>query len=390
MTTAETSKALAVDGLLAAARDKTGLSNFGEEWFLEPLGVLTKALAEEAKLSELGLMMTRQRLVALLADRLRLRDLQARHPEILEEEVTVAAEICGLPRTGSTLMHRLLASSPHVTTTLSWETSYLLPFPGEGPDAEQRKKRARDKFEMFLEMSPDFGDIHTIEWDGPEEDVIVLDRTFTSMSFDSFYQIPTYGLWFRGYDQAPAYRELKEWLQVLQWQSPDRKGQPWILKSPHHLTAVDTVLDTFPECKIVMTHRSPVKAVPSYASMVCAISAQYSDQVDPIAVGRYWRDRFAKTLKDFEDVRARRPERFVDVQFTDTLTDPVGEAVRVTTALGLPADREALQDYVERNRAERHGTSHSYTAEDFGLSDAELEQDFAFYQTQLLREGIAQ
>ena len=109
-----------------------------------------------------------------------------------------------------------------------------------------------------------------------------MDRTFTSMSFDSFYWIPTYGLWLREFDQAPAYQDLKQWLQVLQWQSPERHGQPWMLKSPHHLTAVDTVLDTFPDCKIMMTHRSPTKAVPSYASMVCAISAQYSDDVDPM------------------------------------------------------------------------------------------------------------
>ena len=382
MTTAETARALDVDALLAAARDKTGLSDYGDEWFTEPLRVLTQALADEARLSELGLALTQQRFTALLADRLRLRDLQAKNPAITEEEVHVAAEICGLPRTGSTLLHRLLASSPHVTTTLSWETSYLLPFPGEGPEAEQRKKRAQDRFALFLEMSPDFGDIHTIEWDGPEEDVIVLDRTFTSMSFDSFYQVPTYGTWLRQFDQAPAYRELHEWLQVLQWQSPDRDGLPWVLKSPHHLTAVDTVLDTFPDCTIVMTHRSPTKAVPSYASMVSSISGQYSDDVDPIAIGRYWRDRFVTTLSEFTDVRARRPDRFVDVQFTDMLTDPVAEATRVTSALGLPVDTGAFEAYLARNVAEGHG-SHTYTAEDFGLSDAELEQDFAFYQKEI-------
>jgi hypothetical protein len=375
--------ALDVDDLLGAAREKTGLSDYGDEWFVEPLQVLTTSLEREARLSELGLMLTQQRLTALLSDRLRLRDLQAQHPEILDEEVTLAAEICGLPRTGSTLMHRLLASSPHVTTTLSWETSYLLPFPGEGPDAAIRKQKAKDKFQLFLEMSPDFGDIHTIEWDGPEEDVIVLDRTFTSMSFDSFYWVPTYGDWLRAADQAPAYRELREWLQVLQWQNPDRTGLPWVLKSPHHLMSVDTVLDTFDGCKIVMTHRSAVKAVPSYASMVAAISAQYSDDVRPRDLGPYWSDRFATTLKDFADVRARRPESFIDVQFADTVTDPVGEAVRVTTALGLPADRKALEDYVERNRAERHGTSHAYTAEDFGLTEDELERDFAFYQKEI-------
>lgn len=377
MTTAV--KALDVDGLLAAARDKTGLTDYGDEWFVEPLRVLTAALVTEARLSELGLALTQRRLTALLADRLRLRRLRSTNPEVAEEEVTVAAEICGLPRTGSTLMHRLLASSQHVTSTLSWETSYPLPFPGEGPDAALRKQRARDRAKLFLEMTPEFSDIHTIEWDGPEEDVILLDRTFTSMSYDSFYQVPTYGLWLREFDQTPAYRELREWLQVLQWQNPARRGRPWVLKSPHHLTAVDTVLDTFPGCKIVMTHRSPTKAVPSYASMVSSICGQYSDDVDPVAIGRYWRDRFVTTLREFTAVRARRPDRFVDVRFQDVVTDPVAEATRVMYELGLPADRDAFEAYMARNRSQRHG-SHTYTAEDFGLSEAELEKDFAFYK----------
>jgi hypothetical protein len=371
-----------VDDLLASAQAKTGLTEYGDDWFVEPLRVLVDSLNAEARLSAMGLELTRRRLTALLADRLRLRALQREHPEVLDQQVTVAAEICGLPRTGSTLLHRVLAASPRLTSTLSWETSYPLPFPGEGPDAAERKRRAKDRAQLFLEMSPDFADIHTIEWDGPEEDVILLDRTFTSMSFDSFYWVPTYGTWLRAADQSPAYRELREWLQVLQWQDPGRAGQPWALKSPHHLTAVDTVLDTFPGCKIVMTHRSPVRAVPSYASMVATMSAQYSDTVDPLVIGPYWSDRFATTLRNFADVRQRRPDRFVDVRFAAMVEEPLAEAVRVLASLGFAvgdADRAAFAEYLARNRAQRHGT-HSYAPADFGLSEARLERDFAFYQ----------
>ncbi|WP_291416352.1 sulfotransferase [Actinophytocola sp.] len=376
------SETLRVDDLLATARQRTGLTDFGDEWFVEPLTVLTTALVDEARLSALGLELTRRRLTALLADRLRLRALQRAHPSTQEQEVRVAAEICGLPRTGSTLLHRLLAASPRLTSTLSWETSYPIPFPDEGPAATERKQRAQDRAKLFLEMSPEFADIHTIEWDGPEEDVILLDRTFTSMSFDSFYRVPSYGTWLRAADQTRAYRELREWLQVLQWQDPTRAGRPWVLKSPHHLTAVDTVLDTFAGCKIVMTHRSPVDAVPSYASMVVSMTKQYSDEVDPAAVGRYWSARFAATLRDFAAVRRRRPDRFVDVHFATVLTDPRAQAVRVLGELGIAADGAdlaAFDAYLARNRAQRHG-SHSYTAADFGLSTAQLEQDFAFYQ----------
>ncbi|SER47636.1 sulfotransferase family protein [Lentzea albida] len=372
--------ALKVPDLMERATAKTGLADFGDDWFREPLDVLVHSLNTEAALSPPGFELTRHRLTALLSDRLRLRAVQRSNPGVLDIEVRVAAEICGLPRTGSTLLHRLLSASPQVTSTLSWEVAYPLPFPGEGPDAELRKARARERMQVFSQLSPDFGDLHTVVWDGPEEDVILLDRTFVSMSFDSFYRVPTYGDWLRSADQRPAYRELREWLQVLQWQNTAR-SLPWVLKSPHHLTAVDTVLDEFPDCRIVMTHRSPVSAVPSYASMVRAMSSQYSDNTDPVHIGRYWSRRFARTLEGFAAARSARPGRFVDVRFADTVGRPLEVAREVMTALGLPpgpADDEAFETYLEQNRTERHG-SHSYTPEDFGLSEDQLRRDFAFY-----------
>ncbi|MCW2600191.1 MAG: hypothetical protein JWM02_2020 [Frankiales bacterium] len=372
---------LNVDSLLTAAKAKAKSEEFGDDWFLEPLGVLVDALNTEANLSETGLQMTERRLTALLVDRLRLRALQKDHPEILDVDVRVAAEICGLPRTGSTLLHRLLEASPQLTSTLSWECSYPIPFPGEGPDSAERKTRAKKMMDMFLELSPDFGDIHTVVWDGPEEDILLLDRSFTAMSWDSFYWVPTYGVWLRSFDQSRAYGELREWLQVLQWQDKTRDGKKWVLKSPHHLTAADTVLDEFPDCKIVMTHRSPTSAVPSYASMVQAMTSQYSDAADPKLIGPYWNERFVECLGGFAEVRARRPDRFVDVHFKAMLTEPLVQAQRVLGELGLStgtADIQAFEGYLKVNQKERHG-SHSYTAEDFGLSTEQLATDFSFY-----------
>ncbi|KOV86678.1 sulfotransferase [Nocardia sp. NRRL S-836] len=371
---------LNVDELLTRAAAKTGLDDFGDDWFREPLDVLVTSLNTEASLSPAGLQLTAHRLTALLADRLRLRALRREHPEVRDVEVRVAAEICGLPRTGSTLLHRLLAASPQLTSTLSWEVAYPVPFPGEGPDAAERKRRAQERMQVFAQLSPDFGDLHTVVWDGPEEDVLLLDRTFVSMSYDSFYRVPSYGDWLRAADQTPAYRELREWLQVLQWQQEGRT-RPWVLKSPHHLTAIDTVLDAFPGCKIVMTHRSPERAVPSYASMVRTMSLQYSADVDPLWIGRYWSGRFAATLRGFAAARQARPERFVDVRFADTVAKPLVVAHDVLGALGLPpttADGQAFAAYLRQNRAERHG-SHSYSPEDFGLSEDRLRRDFAFY-----------
>jgi hypothetical protein len=373
--------ALNADELIERACAKTGLTEFGDGWFREPLDVLVASLNDEADLSPLGVELTRRRLTALLGDRLRLRALQREHPEVLDVEVRVAAEICGLPRTGSTLLHRLLAASPQLSAALSWEVAYPIPFPGEGPDAPERKRRAQERMRMFAEFSPGFGDIHSVVWDGPEEEVILLDRTFVSMSFDTFYWVPGYGDWLRAADQSKAYGELREWLQVLQWQDPTRAGRPWVLKSPHHLTAVNTVLDTFDGCKVVMTHRSPVNAVPSFASMVRTMSLQHSENVDPVRIGRYWSARFAAALRAFAEARAARPGRFVDVRFTDTVREPAAVAHRVLGELGVrpdAADDAAFAAYLARDREERHA-SHSYAPRDFGLSEAELASEFAFY-----------
>ena len=148
---------LNVDTLRANAVAKAGSDTFGDEWFLEPLTVLVKALNDEAQLSEMGLNMTERRLTALLVDRLRLRALQAANPEILDVQVEVVAEILGLPRTGSTLLHRLMSASPQLTSTLSWECSYPLPFPGESPAAEVRKGKAKKS--IYAEPDSDDSDL---------------------------------------------------------------------------------------------------------------------------------------------------------------------------------------------------------------------------------------
>jgi len=251
--------------------------------------------------------------------------------------VRVAGAILGLPRTGSTLLHRLLAASPRLTSTLSWETSYPIPFPGEGPDAEERKRRAEKQAQLFLELSPDFADLHTVVWDGPEEDVILVDRSFVSMSFDSFYWVPDYGDWLRAADQGPAYRELADWLRVLRWQDPARAGRRWVLKSPHHLTAVGTVLDTFDGCKIIMTHRSPVSAVPSYASMVRTMSAQYSGSVDPVAVAATGTTGSPRPCAT-SPTCARRGPTASSMSVPGHAADPAAEARRVLGELGLVPD----------------------------------------------------
>lgn len=378
--------------LLERAQRQTDLSDYGDPWFQEPLRVLVDSINSEAGLSSMGHGILAYRLVSLLEDRLRKVELLKRHPEIAEERVDVAAEILGLPRTGSTMLHRLLTSSPQLTSTYSWEVFFPLPFPGESSgDPTPRHEAAKEATAMFLELSPEMAAIHHSRWDMVEEDVMLMDRSFVSASFESMFNVPSYARWMLEFDQTPAYRELKDWLKILQWQNPQRRGRKWLLKSPHHLTAVREVLDTFENCKIIMTHRAPAECVPSYASMVEVMTRQCAAQVDPVAIGRYWNQRFQRSLREFHALRAVTPQRFIDVRYEDVQRDPMREARRVFDELGLPLgadDEAAMQRWLVDNARDKH-PAHHYTATQFGLDKLQLERDFAFYIDAYLKPRAA-
>lgn len=374
--------AFAADALMEKAASDTVLADFGDLWFREPLGVFVDALNGEADLSEMGLQVQRASLLKWLSERLRRIETMRRHPEIADKKVEVAAEIVGLPRTGSTMLHRLVTSSPQLTSTYSWELLNPLPFPGETPgDPAMRREIAEQMAQFYLQAMPEMAAIHPLDPYGYEEDVLLLDRSFMSTGFHSMLNVPSYDAWLLDADQTPAYRELKDWLRILQWQDKSRRGKKWLLKSPHHLTALRVVLAVFPECRIVVTHRTPVETVPSYASMVYTMTKSNTDSADRTRIGGYWNKRFQRILRDVMKVREAAPDRFVDVRYADVQAGAIAEARKVFDALGLPygAEEEALMEsWLVENARERH-PPHKYSAEEFGLSREALARDFKFH-----------
>ncbi len=376
-----------VEDLKQAARNETGLDDFGDPWFEVPLAALVKALNEEAELSEMGGYIQGASLTKYLSERLRKVQLFKDHPEIAAEEVGVLAEIVGLPRTGSTMLHRLLACSPHLTSTFSWELLNPMPFPGEeAGDPTPRREAAAQVAQVYLATMPEMASIHPIDPEGYEEDVLLLDRSFLSTGYTTMLKVPSYDRFLLDFDQTPAYRELKDWLKILQWQAPERRGKRWILKSPHHLTALPALFNVFPECRVVMTHRTPVQTVPSYASMAAALTKPNTDSLDPATLGPFWVKRFRRSLAEVIRLREKDPSRFIDARYEDVQRDPMGEAERVYGALGLPfgaVEVAAMKDWLVENARDRH-PAHRYTPEEFGLTREGLEQDFAFYTAECL------
>ena len=377
--------------LLANAREQTGLSDFGDDWFLVPLERLVVEVNAHAGLiaPEAG---AGARIQSALGDRLKLIQYFKDYPEARDEKIEVACAVIGLPRTGSTVMHRLLASSPKTTSLYWWETAFPLPFEGEAPDDPTPRQQAAKAFvDQLLVEWPDFESIDPMDAMAVNEEVVLLDRTFLSTSYDSMMPIHDYGHWQADQDHEPAYRDLLLFLKAIQHQSPWRRGRKWVFKTPHHLLGgIGGLLKVFPGIPLVMTHRDVSEVLPSYCSMCASLSISSSTTYRREDQGAHWTSRFKTGLERFEKLRQTlAPGQVVDVRYEDTVRDPIGAAAKAMRAIGLgfdDADRAAMEACVEANRREGR-PRHKYSADQFGLTPEGIARDFAFYHVKYLQDS---
>jgi hypothetical protein len=379
---------LSVPTLLENARATAGLSDFGDDWFMGPLEKLVDFVNKDAGLvsPEAG---GGGRIQSALIDRLQLVQYLKDNPAALDEEINVACAIIGLPRTGSTVIHRLLASSPKLTSLLWWETAFPLPMPGEVPgDPTPRQEAAKGFVDYLLNEWPDFESIDPMDAMAINEEVVLLDRTFLSTTYDSMMPIHDYGYWQADQDHEAAYRDLLLWMKAIQYQSPWRRGRQWVLKTPHHvLGGMSGLLKVFPEAKLIMTHRDVAQVLPSYCSMCASLSISTSTSYRREDQGAHWTRRFKTGLERLMVLRETLPpDRVIDIRYADTVSDPMGVAKRLMTAMGLDfddADRAAMLACIADN-ARDNRPPHKYSADQFGLTPEGIASDFAFYHRSYL------
>lgn len=378
--------------LICAAEERTHLLDLGDPSFREPMRVLLRAIERDAALHPIGRLITRERLVSTLATRMRLAELMRKHPDIEEERIIAPIVIVGLPRTGTTLLHRLLASDRRLRALLSWEA--LAPLPLEGADERERRIRAARHAERALRwMAPDFFAVHPIDALAPEEDVLLLDLAFRSTVPESTLRVPSYAAWLEEQDQRPAYRYMKRALQALSWTTNGAKaktaeGTRWVLKTPHHLEWLDVLLETFPDALIVWTHRDPEEVVPSFCSMLAHGRGVFSDAVDPHEIGRSWLRKGERMMSRAMEVRAKVGEsRFVDVHYEKFISDPLSVASMIEKRAEMPRSKESetcMRDTLRKEKQHRHGV-HRYDLNDFGLSATDVHRAFARYRATFQR-----
>lgn len=383
---------LDADQLMQQAIAETGLTDFGDPWFEAPLQALIGYVNRDAGLlspeSSAGV-----RIQSALSDRLKLVQYFKDHPEAAEERIDLACAIIGLPRTGSTMVHRLLAAVPGFTALWWWETAFPFPLPDESQtDPTPRQEAAKQMVDWLLTQWPDFESIDPMDAMAVNEEVVLLDRTFLSTTYDSMMPIHDYGYWQADQDHEPAFRDLYRFLQVIQHQRvlQGEARRPWVFKTPHHLMGgLNGLLSIWPDVKLVMTHRHVGQVLPSYCSMCASLSINSSTSYRKDQQGAHWSRRFRTGLERLEALRGRLPAgQIIDVQYEETVSDPIGMAERVLTQLGFTPDagtQAALAKCVKDNAREAR-PRHKYSADEFGLTPEGIEADFAFYHDRYLKK----
>lgn len=372
---------LDVGRMIATARRRTGLADFGDEWFLEPLEMLVESINTEARLTPLGETIQRARIVSALAVRLRAERLLGEHPEILDVDPGRILLIAGLQRTATTTLHRLLAADPGIRALRAWEVLSPVPLEDEGPGAPRRRMRQAKRAARAIGfLAPDFRAVHPMAWDAPEEDVLLLDLSFMSQAPEAAMHVPSYARWLEARDHTRCYAYLRTMLKIMHWQRP---GDRWVLKSPHHMEYLDVILDVFPDVHIIQTHRDPKKSVPSFCSMVAHGRGIFSDDVDPVEIGAHWMRKIRRMMARSMGVRRSADDGvFIDVSFYDLIADPLGELRRIYGAAGIDFTEEAAdaaRNISERSGRDGHGR-HVYSPASFGLDDETIDGYSAAYR----------
>ncbi len=369
-----------LDRILGNAQRRTGLSDFGDDGFKVAARHLLEAIGRRP-ITPLGHVITSQAFQRAAANRLELREWIRKHPEVRDVKIERPIFVLGFPRTGTTVLQNLLALHPERRGLELWELIRPVPV-HEDPDRDRRKRIAT--MERLLKLAyfvaPEMGEVHYVESTTLEECWPLFSNSFAVLNYDLQSGVREYGSWLiEEHDMVQAYREYKEYLQLLLWRRP---AQNVVLKCPEHLWFLDALLEVFPDACIVWTHRDPHDTIASYCSLISMQWRTLYGDFDPRELGDHITERFHHGIERAMVSRASHDEaRFYDMDFKRLVRDPAAAVRDICTHFGLSYGEgmdDAISGWLANKRADQRG-AHKYDADLYGLVRPEILDRYSDY-----------
>ena len=379
-----TARAIDIDDLWRVAARKVGASpKPPQDVYVDGLRCLASALQTPERYGEPALrLLQRELFVRILADLGVSRDIAA-HPEIAGIPVRRPLLITGFGRTGSTLLHNLLALDPHARAPRLWEL--WAPSPPPHPEtaaSDPRIETAQRRLDAFTAADPSIRKIHPMAAGAPDECHWMMRH---SALIPMLYQVPEYWEWLKqlGNDELKElYSHYRLQIQHLQlWTRSDF----WVSKATTHLHFMPVLFDVFPDANIVRLHRDPCHAVPSLCSLVSGYRKLFAPRVDYREVGATLLDMFVDNMSRSMAAPANKADQITDIRFEDLVADPIVAVRKIYQRFGYPYRAEFEQEMTRYLESERAGprSRHAYTLEQFGLSQSEVTDRCGDYLTWL-------
>lgn len=368
------------EALCEQAIEITGHSDFGDKSdnFIEALNVLLDSYSREADFTPLGASMTRHYLRSGLVARLLSEAAWKSNPGYSDVVITQPIFVTGLPRTGTTALHRLLGADPNHQGLELWLAEYPQPRPPRDQwDSIPEYRELKAYYANAHQENPEFLGLHYIAEDVLEECWQLLRQSLHSVSYESLAHIPGYTSWLANQDWTPSFRRHRKNLQLIGSNEPEKR---WVLKNPSHLFSLDAIMAVYPDALIVQCHRPPETLLASMCSLAEHTTKGWSNTFVGAQIGQDVLDTWARGIERFNVSRSNyNPDQFCDVDYFDFVADPVAVASGVYRHFGLPLSDDAISAmqlaHLEGNETHR-APKHRYTLSDYGLTAEQVNERF--------------
>lgn len=370
-----------VEDLKASAVKAVGLDDFGtdEDNYVEALSVLLESYRRDADLTELGSKMSRFFLRNALVARLLSEVSWKQYPQHADVEIAAPIFVTGLPRTGTTALHRLLCGDPRHQGLELW----LAEFPQPRPPRESWPQnpvfaQLNARFKKAHTENPDYTGLHYMTADEVEECWQLLRQSVHSVSYETLAHVPTYAQWLAVQDWTKPYQRHRRNLQLIGLNDPEKR---WVLKNPSHLFALDALLTTYPDALVIQCHRPAETIMASMCSLAQHTTEGWSRRFVGATIGADSLETWSRGLERFNAVRATgNPAQFCDVDYVDLIGDPIGTVATIYAHFGIELTDEARSAIEGTNEESKQGPrapKHIYSLADYGLTEDQVKERFA-------------